>query len=46
MPISFSFDIRTIAFFVALTFFVQGTAIGAQAFLIRDLRQYHGLVPR
>ena len=43
MPISFSFDVRTIAFFVALTFFVQGTVIGAQAYLIRDLRQYHGI---
>jgi diguanylate cyclase (GGDEF)-like protein len=43
MPIVFSFDVRTIALFVALTFFVQGTVIGAQAFLIRDLRQYRGV---
>src|SRR5688500_988757 len=43
MPITFSFDVRTIAFFVALTFFVQGTAIVAQAFLITDLRQYRGV---
>ena len=42
MPI-FSFDVRTIALFVAMTFFVQGTVIGAQAFLIRDLRQYRGV---
>ena len=43
MSIVFSFDVRTIAFFVALTFFVQGAVIGAQAFLIRDLRQYQGV---
>ena len=43
MPIVFSFDVRTIALFVAMTFFVQGTVIGAQAFLIRDLRQYRGV---
>src|SRR5512134_2747988 len=42
MPI-FSFDVRTIALFVAMTFFVQGTVIGAQAFLIRDLKQYRGV---
>ena len=43
MPILFQFDVRTIALFVALTFFVQATAIGAQAFLIRELRQYRGV---
>jgi diguanylate cyclase (GGDEF)-like protein len=43
MPIVFQFDVRTIALFVALTFFVQATAIGAQAFLIRELRQYRGV---
>ena len=43
MPISFSFDVRTIALFVAMTFFIQSAVIGAQAFLIRDLRQYHGV---
>src|SRR5688572_26087143 len=43
MPIVFSFDVRTIALFVAMTFFVQGTVIGAQAYLIRDLRQYRGV---
>ena len=42
MPI-FSFDVRTIALFVAMTFFVQSTVIGAQAFLIRDLKQYRGV---
>ena len=43
MPIVFSFDVRIIAVFVALAFLVQGIVIGAQAFLIRDLRQYHGV---
>jgi len=43
MQIFFLFDVRTVALFVALTFFVQATAIGAQAFLIRDLRQYRGV---
>jgi diguanylate cyclase (GGDEF)-like protein len=42
MPI-FSFDVRTIALFVAMTFFAQSTVIGAQAFLIRDLKQYRGV---
>lgn len=43
MPILFQFDVRTVALFVAMTFFVQATAIGAQAFLIRELRQYRGV---
>ena len=43
MQILFQFDVRTVALFVAMTFFVQATAIGAQAFLIRDLRQYRGV---
>ena len=43
MQILFQFDVRTVALFVALTFFVQATAIGAQAFLIRELKQYHGV---
>ena len=43
MPINFQFDVRTVALFVAMTFFVQATAIGAQAFLIRDLKQYRGV---
>jgi diguanylate cyclase (GGDEF)-like protein len=43
MQISFQFDIRTIAVFIALTFFVQATAIGAQALLIRELKQYRGV---
>src|SRR5687768_9086837 len=43
MPIVFQFDVRTIALFVAMAFFVQATAIGAQAFLIRELKQYRGV---
>jgi diguanylate cyclase (GGDEF)-like protein len=43
MQILFQFDVRAVALFVALTFFVQATAIGAQAFLIRELRQYRGV---
>jgi diguanylate cyclase (GGDEF)-like protein len=44
MQILFQFDVRTVALFVAMAFFVQATAIGAQAFLIRDLQQYRGVV--
>ena len=43
MPINFQFDVRTVALFVAMTFFVQATVIGAQAFLIRELKQYRGV---
>src|SRR3990172_9116628 len=43
MQISFEFDIRTIALFVGLTFFVQASVIGAQAYLIRELKQYRGV---
>lgn len=43
MPITFLLDVRTIAVFIAMVFLVQGTAIGAQAYLIRDLRQYRGV---
>jgi diguanylate cyclase (GGDEF)-like protein len=43
MEISFQVDLRIIALFVAVTFLVQSIAIGAQAFLIRDLKQYHGV---
>ena len=43
MPINFQFDVRTVALFVAMTFLVQATVIGAQAFLIRDLKQYRGV---
>ena len=43
MPIQFQFDVRTVALFVAMAFFVQATAIGAQAFLIRELKQYRGV---
>src|SRR5688500_20382963 len=44
MPINFQFDVRTIALFVAMTFFVQATVIGAQAYLIRELKQYRGVI--
>ena len=43
MQILFQFDVRTVALFVAMMFFVQATAIGAQAFLIRELKQYRGV---
>ena len=43
MQILFQFDVRAVALFVGMTFFVQATAIGAQAFLIRDLKQYRGV---
>jgi diguanylate cyclase (GGDEF)-like protein len=43
MHILFQFDVRTVALFVAMAFFVQATAIGAQAFLIRELQQYRGV---
>jgi diguanylate cyclase (GGDEF)-like protein len=43
MNILFQFDIRTIAVFVGMTFLVQATVIGAQAYLIRDLKQYRGV---
>jgi diguanylate cyclase (GGDEF)-like protein len=44
MQVIFQFDIRTIALFVGMTFFVQAAAIGAQAFLIRELKQYRGVL--
>src|ERR1043165_1889705 len=43
MHIIFEFDERTVALFVAMTFFVEATAIGTQAFLIRELKQYRGV---
>ena len=43
MQVLFQFDVRAVALFVATTFFVQATAIGAQAYLIRDLKQYRGV---
>jgi hypothetical protein len=43
MQIYFQFDARTIALFVGMTFFVQAAAIGAQAFLIKELKQYRGV---
>jgi diguanylate cyclase (GGDEF)-like protein len=44
MQIIFQFDVRSVALFVGMTFFVQATAIGAQAYLIRELKQYRGIV--
>jgi diguanylate cyclase (GGDEF)-like protein len=43
MHILFQFDVRTVALFVGMAFFVQATAIGAQAYLIRELKQYRGV---
>jgi diguanylate cyclase (GGDEF)-like protein len=43
MQILFQFDVRTVALFVGMTFFVQATAIGAQALLVRELKQYRGV---
>jgi diguanylate cyclase (GGDEF)-like protein len=43
MQILFQFDVRTVALFVGMIFFVQATAIGAQALLIRELKQYRGV---
>jgi diguanylate cyclase (GGDEF)-like protein len=43
MQVLFQFDIRAIALFIGMTFFVQASVIGAQAFLIRDLHQYQGV---
>ena len=43
MQILFQFDVRTMALFVGMTFFVQAAAIGAQAFLIKELKQYRGV---
>ncbi len=43
MQIMFQFDVRAIALFIGMTFFAQATAIGAQAILIRELKQYRGV---
>jgi diguanylate cyclase (GGDEF)-like protein len=43
MQILFQFDVRTVALFVGMTFFVQASVIGAQAYLIRELKQYRGV---
>jgi diguanylate cyclase (GGDEF)-like protein len=43
MQIIFQFDVRAIALFVGMAFFAQAAAIGAQAFLIRELKQYRGV---
>jgi diguanylate cyclase (GGDEF)-like protein len=43
MSILFQFDVRTVALFIGMAFFVQATAIGSQAYLIRELKQYRGV---
>lgn len=43
MQVVFQFDVRAVVLFIAMTFLVQATAIGAQAYLTRDLRQYRGI---
>ena len=43
MPILFQFDVRMVALFVVMAFFVQATAIWGQAFAIRELQQYRGI---
>jgi len=43
MKILLQFDVRTVALFVGMAFFVQATAIGAQAYLIKELKQYRGV---
>lgn len=43
MPVVFQFDVRAIALFVAMAFFIQGAVIAAQAYLIRELKQYRGV---
>ena len=43
MDILFQFDVRVIALFVGMSFFIQAAAIGAQAYLIRELKQYRGV---
>src|SRR5574341_1524322 len=43
MQILFEFDIRTVAVFVGMTFFVQASVIGTQEYLVRELKQYRGV---
>jgi diguanylate cyclase (GGDEF)-like protein len=43
MHIIFQFDVRVVALFVGMSFFIQATAIGAQAYMIRELKQYRGV---
>lgn len=43
MDILFQFDVRVVALFVGISFFIQATAIGAQAYMIRELKQYRGV---
>jgi len=44
MQVLFQFDVRTVAVFVGMTFLIQAAAIGAQAYMIRDLKQYKGVI--
>lgn len=44
MQVLFQFNIQTAALFVAMMFLAQATAIGAQAYMIRDLKQYKGVI--
>jgi diguanylate cyclase (GGDEF)-like protein len=44
MQVFFQFDVRTVAVFVGMTFLIQAAAIGAQAYMIRDLKQYRGVI--
>jgi diguanylate cyclase (GGDEF)-like protein len=44
MQVFFQFDVRSVAVFVGMTFFIQAAAIGAQAYMIRDLKQYKGVI--
>src|SRR6476646_947203 len=43
MQIFFQFDVRAVALFIGMAFFVQAAAIGAEAYLIRELKQYQGV---
>jgi diguanylate cyclase (GGDEF)-like protein len=43
MQVLFMFDVRTVALLIVMTFIVQATAIGVEAFLIRELKQYRGI---
>jgi diguanylate cyclase (GGDEF)-like protein len=45
MQVLLLFDVRTVAILIAMTFLAQATIIGAQAFLIKELRQYQGIGP-
>lgn len=43
MPVVFQFDVRVVAVFVGMAFLAQGAVIAAQAYLIRELKQYRGV---